>query len=308
MEFWWVNHKQTFEQELNEGFLWSPKTNNDGARNQFYINMTLIREGDIVFSYSEGVIKAIGFVSARGIESTRPNEFDLVGEHLDRNGWLVRVDWELLENPFSPKDYIDRIRDLLPSKYSPIRFNGDGNQGCYLASISNDLANELLIISGNNAFVRNYIYEKELERKELDEIKRIRRSNLAATEKEQLIKSRRGQGYFRDNVKNIERECRLTHVDKLNLLIASHIKPWRDSSDAEKLDGNNGLLLSPHVDKLFDRGFITFTDDGFILKSDDEIDLIMEMWGLDPNMNVGEFNSDQKGYLDYHRNNIFKGN
>lgn len=307
MEFWWVNHKQTFEQELNEGFLWSPKTNSNGGRNQFYINMTLIREGDIVFSYSEGVIKAIGFVSARGIESTRPNEFDLVGEHWDRNGWLVLVDWELLENPFSPKDYIDRIRDLLPPKYSPIRLNGDGNQGCYLASISNDLAHELLIISGNNAFVRDYIYEKELERKELDEIKRIRRSNLAATEKQQLIKSRRGQGYFRDNVTNIERECRLTHVDKLNLLIASHIKPWRDSTDAEKLDGNNGLLLSPHIDKLFDRGFITFTSDGNILRSDDEIDLIMEMWGLDPNMNVGEFNSDQIGYLEYHRYYIFKG-
>jgi len=149
MKYWWVNHNQTFVQELNDGFLWSPKTKKNGSRNKFYSNMKIIREGDIVFAYSERVIKAIGLVTSRGIEATRPNKFGEVGEQWNREGWIVKVDWQLLENPFSPKEYIDRIRNLLPSKYSPIRANGDGNQCCYLASISNDLAKELLSISEN---------------------------------------------------------------------------------------------------------------------------------------------------------------
>ncbi len=306
MEFWWVNHKQTFDQELSYGFLWSPKTNRDDSRNQFYINMTIIQEGDLVFSYSEGVIKAIGYVTSRGTVSPRPDVFGDVGEQWSRVGWIVKIDWLLLDNPFSPKDHIDRIRNLLPSKYSPIRSSGDGNQGCYLASISSDLAKELLSISENKKSVQDFLDEKEIEKKENDEIDRIRTSDIAATEKQQLIKARRGQGYFRENLKNIETECRLTHVNNHNLLIASHIKPWRNSTDTEKLDGNNGLLLSPHIDKLFDRGYVSFTDDGFILRSNQEVDQVMEKWGLDPNMNIGEFNDDQKKYLEYHRNHIFE--
>ncbi|MBN2156489.1 MAG: HNH endonuclease [Candidatus Lokiarchaeota archaeon] len=308
MEYWWVNHKQTFDQELNFGYLWSPKTNKNGSRNQFYVNMTIIREGDIVFSYSDGVIKAIGFITARGTESTRPDEFGDIGEQWNREGWIVRVDWQLLENPFSPKEYIERIRNLLPSKYSPIRTNGDGNQGCYLASISDNLAEELLSISVNKESVQNFVEEKKIEKKENDEIDRIRTSNLPTTEKKQLITARRGQGVFRENLKNVESECRLTHVNNEKLLIASHIKPWRDSTDTEKLDGNNGLLLSPHIDKLFDSGYITFTNDGHIHRASEQVDLVMEKWGLDPKMNIGKFTSDQERYLEYHRKHIFTGN
>lgn len=166
----------------------------------------------------------------------------------------------------------------------------------------------VLSISGNKETVQNYIDEKEIEKKENDEIDRIRTSDIAATEKQQLINARRGQGNFRQNLINVESECRLTHVNNHKLLIASHIKPWRDSTDTEKLDGNNGLLLSPHIDKLFDIGYITFADDGHILRSNEEVDLIMKKWGLNPNMNIGRFNSDQKRYLEFHRNHIFKGN
>jgi hypothetical protein len=107
----------------------------------------------------------------------------------------------------------------------------------------------VLSISGNKETVQNYIDEKEIEKKENDEIDRIRTSDIAATEKQQLINARRGQGNFRQNLINVQSECRLIHVNNNKLLIASHIKPWRDSTDTEKLDGNNGLLLSPHIDK-----------------------------------------------------------
>ena len=90
----------------------------------------------------------------------------------------------------------------------------------------------------------------------------LQRTLEGPVEKLQLVKSRRGQGVFRDNVIQIEKYCRVTGVRAIEHLRASHIKPWAKSDDLEKVDGNNGLLLSPHVDHLFDRGWIRFEADG----------------------------------------------
>ena len=70
---------------------------------------------------------------------------------------------------------------------------------------------------------------------------------------------RGGARVFRANVLLREEACRVTRVNEPRHLKASHIKPWRDATDAERLDGANGLLLSPHIDHLFDEGYITFS-------------------------------------------------
>lgn len=100
----------------------------------------------------------------------------------------------------------------------------------------------------------------------------------------------------------------MSKIQDRRFLIASHIKPWKDCSNQERLDGNNGLLLSPHIDKLFDSGWISFSDEGKVLISDDSISKVMTHWGLNPTMNVGSFTMQQKYYLKYHRENIFKWN
>jgi putative restriction endonuclease len=89
-------------------------------------------------------------------------------------------------------------------------------------------------------------------------------------------------------------------------LIASHIKPWCECDNAERLDGNNGLLLSPHIDKLFDRGWITFTDAGDLLCAEPRIEQALQQWGVELPLNVGQFNTEQAAFLEYHRNEIFK--
>lgn len=135
-----------------------------------------------------------------------------------------------------------------------------------------------------------------------------RDSDLSNTEKEQVIRARKGQGVFRKNVERIEKKCRITGIANPRLLIASHIKPWRScDSSKERLDENNGFLLAPHVDRLFDRGLISFSDagDGLIspaLKLGDVTKL-----GLESKLsqNVGHFTDGQKSYLKYHRNQIF---
>ena len=78
------------------------------------------------------------------------------------------------------------------------------------------------------------------------------------------------------------------------------------SSDFEKLDGYNGLLLSPHVDRLFDRGLLSFEDDGSVLRSSLVADEVWDVWGLGEVTNVGSFSDKQQAYLAYHRTDRFK--
>jgi predicted restriction endonuclease len=90
----------------------------------------------------------------------------------------------------------------------------------------------------------------------------------STTERKGLVTSRVGQGYYRQEIlRRFEGRCAVTGVNSEELLIASHIVPWRDSNEFERLDVNNGILLSPTYDALFDKHLISFEDDGHIVLS-----------------------------------------
>lgn len=308
MAFWWVNHKQTYSAEVGGGYIWSPKTNRNGSKNQTYVNLTLTRPGDIVISYAGGLIKAIGLVAAPCSEKSKPSEFGSAGDSWSDIGWEVRIDWEQLDKPIRPKDHMGLIAPLLPSKNSPLQPNGNGNQSCYLAGIGNELGNLLLLLAnGVNPFFIDVIeqHQAELEGDAIEAA--IKASTLDVTEKLQLTKARIGHGDFRKKLEIIEPVCRVTGVTNKALLIASHIKPWsKCDNNAERLDGHNGLLLSPHIDKLFDRGWITFTDAGDLLCAEPSIEHALLQWGVELPLNVGSLNSKQAAYLAYHRDVIFR--
>jgi putative restriction endonuclease len=306
MKFWWVNHKQTHREEINGGYIWSPKKNKDGSRNQTYDNLSKTHISDTVFSYAHGKIQAIGIVISECQYADRPNDFGKRGEQWDRDGWLVPIIWSRLDTPIDPKSHLSEIRPLLPEKYSPIQPNGNGNQKCYLAEISDDLGSALLRIANSQNGAAMTLQEDLDAILDTTEEAQIIKSEIPETEKEQLIKARRGQGIFRARVEKIETKCRLTGVKDKRFLIASHIKPWRESDSTEKLDGNNGLFLSPHVDRLFDKGWISFSDDGKVLFANHGIRSLMIQWGLNPDINVGDFNPDQRKYLAYHREKMPK--
>lgn len=308
MAFWWVNHKQTYSAEVGGGYIWSPMTNRNGSKNQTYINLTLTRPGDVVISYAGGLIKAIGLVAAPCSEKSKPSEFGSAGDSWSDSGWEVRIDWDLLAKPIRPKDHLELIAPLLPSKNSPLQASGNGNQGCYLAGISDELGNLLLSLANrvNPDFTDDIVqHQAELEGDAIEAA--IKASTLEVTEKLQLSKARIGQGLFRSNLEAIEPACRVTGVTNKALLIASHIKPWsKCDNNAERLDGHNGLLLSPHIDKLFDRGWITFTDAGNLLCAEPEIEQALLQWGVELPLNVSPFNTKQAAFLEYHRAEIFK--
>ena len=276
--------------------MWSPKSNKDGGFNQFYKNMTEAGVGDIVFSFSNTLIKTVGVVSASARSSEKPKEFGKAGDAWDTDGWLVQVDYEEINNPLKPKNHMDILGPLLPDRYSPIRADGGGNQ-VYLAEISKAMATSLLSLIGHQL-------DMAIEEGEEREIKN--RTDIDVTEKYQLVRSRVGQGQYRNNLERHEAGCRITGITDKRFLTASHIKPWVKSNDFEKLDGNNGLLLSPHIDRLFDRGYISFQDNGQLIFSPSLPSDVMTAWGLNNPAKVKPLTNKQSFYMNFHRSEIFR--
>ncbi|MED2793175.1 HNH endonuclease [Bacillus wiedmannii] len=128
---------------------------------------------------------------------------------------------------------------------------------------------------------------------------------ITETEKEQIIKRRIGQSMFKKELLEIERKCGLCGITDEHFLLASHIKPWSQSNNQERLDVNNGLLLCPNHDSLFDKGYISFEDDGAILISDCLDEATKVFLNISDKMKIN-MNKRQKQYMEWHRNDIFK--
>ena len=306
MAFWWVNHKQTRNHEVRGGYLWSPMRNKDNSFNQSYENMTLVRPGDIVFSYANTQIGAVGRVTEAALVSPKPHEFGKVGDYWANEGWLVNVYFTPASKPLHPKQHIDAIAPLLPPRYSPIQSNGNGNQGTYLASISDALGNILLAFMGIDALpnfeIKNFVRESEPNIEVLDDLQEIEKhKEIPETQRLQLAKARVGQGFFRKQVMLLGPSCRVTGVEDSRLLIASHIKPWRDSSNDERISGYNGIMLSPHVDALFDEVLLSFEQDGTMLVHPSLPNDVLERWSIKKELKVEPFLKEHSKFLDHHR-------
>ena len=313
-KYWWVNHKQTVKQEVGEGYLWSPKKKADGRPSHFYDNMRAAAPGDFVLSFADGLVAFVGQISDFAISSSKPSSFGATGATWSDDGWHLPVKWRTLQKPVRPKLIMASLAPYLRQKYAPIRQSGDGNQGAYLSEIDFDLFRLVLADAGVDIDLvfssGEFITAFGVTSDEIDdaiEQQLALSPALSATEKDQAIKARRGQGIFRSNVLARETSCRLTGITNPSLLIASHIKPWRScESSHERLDGDNGLMLTPHVDLLFDRGLITFQDQGLLVVSKHIENADLQKLGISPILaNPKPFSLGQLTYLNYHRENIF---
>ena len=137
------------------------------------------------------------------------------------------------------------------------------------------------------------------------EILRIEKSHLTQTEKQALVMSRIGQGVFRHLVLEIwDYRCAVTKAGIL--LCASHIKPWRLCNNHERLDGFNGLALSPVFDKAFDAGLITFSLDGEVKLFPNLPTTDAEALGLRSNLRLQGLEPNHAHYLEYHQRHIWR--
>lgn len=315
MRYWWVNQNQTYRHEVPGGYLWSPKTKKNGSRNPFYETMREVAPGDIVFSFKDTRIQAIGIAESYCWESPKPIEFGAAGANWENVGWKVRVRFAELRNKVRPKDHIDTLRPLLPTIYSPLRHTtGDGNEAVYLTGVNHDFAAMLVHLAGFEATVlvqqaqlASPVVADDIEDWERRMEQKIRLDKtIPETQRLAIVRSRIGQGLFKDRVRKIETRCRLTGVDNQTHLIASHCKPWRNASDEERLNGENGLLLTPSIDHLFDRGFIGFDNNGELIVSPAAHRPSLQKMGIETEqvVNVGSFSQGQRAFLEFHRESV----
>jgi putative restriction endonuclease len=327
MRFWWVNQNQTFKHEVAGGYLWSPKRRADNARHYFYETMREVSPGDLVFSFSDTLIPAIGIATSFAEPGHKPPEFGNAGMNWNQWGWRVNVDFRMLVNRIRPKDHMQLLAPVLPAKYAPLQQSGNGNQGVYLTEVPaamalvlvdliGDEARQLLTQNQHMAAERAAVYGPGAhdglgvarEYEEIQESAILGDSSLLDTELWALVRARIGQGKFRQQVSAIESGCRITRVTNPIHLIARHIKPWRDSNNTERLDGENGLLLTPSIDHLFGRGFISFTNNGKLISAPvADADSLKKMGiPLGQETHTGQFTRKQQEYLEYYRDEILK--
>ena len=126
--------------------------------------------------------------------------------------------------------------------------------------------------------------------------------SMPLTEKEALSKARVGQGTWRDKLLQLWNGCAVTGFSEETLLTASHIKPWAKCNDQERLDIANGFPLSPALNACFDKGLISFTDEGKILISSSLSADDLSTIGIHPELRLRRVDEKHRKYLAYHRN------
>jgi HNH endonuclease len=307
VRYWWVNQGKTSREELAGGYLWSPKRESNGARSQFYNNMRLAAPGDRVLSFVDSHIGHVGTVIDFAEDAEKPTEFSEKGAYWALHGWQLPVFWQRLPQRVKPKPLIAEFRQWLPPKYFPIHpESGNGSEKAYLCEVRPELF-EFIVTRGGGAMPLEGSESTWATANASDNATDLGpddNTSLQGSVREQLIQARAGQGLFRRRVAEIERGCRLTGISNPTLLTASHIKPWRAcASTFERLDGFNGILLAPNADRLFDRGLITFEDDGQVRVSPrlDVDDLERLGLAFVCKSGVGAFRYEQRPYLAYHR-------
>lgn len=208
--------------------------------------------------------------------------------------------------------HIDLIAKGAPGYAVMIEFGSDGK----IASFDSDQ----LLKLGRPVEEGGFIYAEVKDRLSIDDVvEQLKTKNsqmrdvLAIvrkypenTEREALISCRIGQGEFRETVLGLwDYKCALTGSTTVSAIRASHIKPWKKSTAAERLDPFNGIPLLATFDALFDRGLITFDRAGGLLISSKLASAERQLLGLNDLRGIGKIPKASQPYLAYHREQVF---
>lgn len=288
--FYWVNQGRTYHIEKKGGYLWAPYEDQNGDKQFHWENMDKLNPEDIVFNYYKGRLLGYSIVKSKAYESPRPTEFNHeIG--WDKEGRLAEVEYFAFQ-PLQLDQIYNQISDLLPTKYSPVNKTKKGNQG-YLFSISNQLGGVLLNLAGI-----------DFHQDTVDNL--ANNDNLPdSTSRKGLTTNRVGQSDYRRKILNRWKyQCAVTKSPVVSILVASHILPWREANDYERLDVDNGILLSPIYDALFDKNYISFDNNGNIILSKTLDRKEYEILGITGNEKIDRLTEGNKKYLMTHRKKL----
>ena len=297
--FFWANIRSSYQEVLNGHFLWAPAYSIDKngvkSRNAGWEPVKKIKAGDIIFCRRGLEIIYIAEAISDAYEALTPKERK---NHQEVDGYRIEIQLAILNPPLPIDDFKSTVINDYNKHCVPLLFNKD-HKLCqqYMISIPTKMGK--LILDYFDSQELNELWQDE------DYSSSNKEKLLKGGTKNTIIKARIGQGKFRSKLLLIDPKCRVTEISDERLLIASHIKPWAESSNTERIDTNNGLLLAPHVDALFDKGLISFTDEGNMLVKDQSVKDVLTWWSIDHKANFGEFSKGQRKYLQYHREQVY---
>jgi hypothetical protein len=239
-------------------------------------------------------------------------EIDKVGVNPRRQS--TKFDLHHNDKRYPPKEVL-RFANWIANDYELLEFGGGDESNNFLIRLGFEIVlkdtdkNIGLDYTKKIQQGVDYFFEELSNKREytLVDQEKIENDEMTNTEKEQLVKARIGHSNFKEGLINRECECRLCGVTDKRFLIASHIKPWSQSDDQERLDLDNGLLFCPNHDALFDKGFITFDENGEIIISE-QIDEVTKVFlnirdGVQIKVSKGQLK-----YLEWHKNHVFVRN
>lgn len=288
MAYWIVYQGRSWGRAREGGYLWAPHANKDGQTKEYWRNMARVRPGDLIFSGVNNAVRAVSQASAVAYDAPRPDQRD--EEFWDAMGWRLDVVYTDVPEPLFYKDWVPQIFAELPTQHSPFSRTMGPNQG-YLYAVSLSVGEYLLdLIKASGLEIDAQANEAASPPKG------------GETEKSLLGKARVGQGKFRqDLLARWDGRCALTGIDRLELLRASHIKPWSGSNNEERLDPCNGLLLSAAYDAAFDAKLISFADDGAMILAEDFSVSDAHKAGINSELKLAALTEKSCRYLAEHR-------
>lgn len=299
MAYWWVSQNKTYRHERGGGYLWAPARDKSGHTPQHWRTMLDVQPGDLIFSYVGQHIRSLAVAGSSARPDIRPSEFS--DQSLwKQEGYRIDVSYEDFHPPIDIPPIAADLARLLPTRHSPLTRRGTGVQG-YLFNLPRPAGRFLLDRAGQTDEGADEDAGERLASSALGG------SNVPDTEKRALIKSRVGQGRFRADLLRLwEGRCAVSGLGLVALLRASHIKPWSDSNNQERLDPYNGLLLSPAYDAAFDAGLITFSDDGAVVVSPTLTGDQAGRAGIDPRARLRKVDEPHLPYFRHHQAFVFQ--
>jgi hypothetical protein len=296
MAFYWVNVGRTFKEVSENKFLWAP-SHSISKKGSVVVNagwkqVPEIKKGDIIFCNKDGDIVYVAVAETDAFPSPIPpgREF----EAWKKDGYKINVGLEELTTKFDTSSFKEEFSRLFNERCTPTLLNVNMSfNEIYMAAMPDVAGAYLLNLLGD---ITINVYDAT-QNSLTGEKKKV-----TAREREIIVNARIGQGKFRSDVLNLwGSKCPVTKVDMPELLIASHIVPWVLADNDEKVDVYNGLPLSPAIDKLFDRGYVSFSDEGFLLKSDKIQTETLDLLGIGKNKKINGLTEKHKYYLQKHR-------
>lgn len=295
MNFFWVNIGATYKEVINGQFLWAPlkSVNKRGTEIEIphWDTVAEVKAGDVIFCCYDQRIKLIATAVSDAFLAPRPPRRSF--QAWNTEGRRVDVSLKPLHRAIHRAEFASVFIDQFDRRVRPSLFNKERtiNQ-TYMSYLPPDAGVFLLEATGTIAD-----YENRL----IDEASPGTRK-IAQTTREAIIQARIGQGKFRaDLIRAWRGRCALTAVSNPDLLVASHIEAWSLCENDARIDPHNGLLLVTHMDRLFDRGLISFADTGALLTSGRLRTDERRVFGLDQFSTILGLSENNKFYLARHR-------